>query len=85
MNTPTSLAISDMDSSGVNRTALTAGVTTAAVVLTAIALDADFIYIRAQEWGVGFMETIEHIRQEAKDARAVRLLNDEIEDTTHQR
>lgn len=74
-NTPISLAISDTGSSGVNRTALIAGFTTTGVVLAAIALDADSNYIRTQKRDIGFMETIERIRQEAKGARAVWLLN----------
>ncbi len=82
---PTSLATSDSGPSDVNRTALIAGVTTAAVVLAALALGAVFIYKRAQKRRIGFMETIRRIRREGKGAGAVGLLDDEFEDTTHQR
>ncbi|KAK0227512.1 regulator of chromosome condensation 1/beta-lactamase-inhibitor protein II [Armillaria fumosa] len=62
-NMPTSLASSDPGSStNVNRTALIAGVTTAAVVLVALALGAVFIYKRPQKWRIGFMEAIKCIR-----------------------
>ncbi|KAK0184711.1 hypothetical protein F5146DRAFT_219485 [Armillaria mellea] len=83
-NMPTSLATSDSGSSDVNRTALIAGITTAAVVLAALALGAVFIYKRAQKRRIGFMETIKRIRREGKGAGAVGLLDDEFEDTTHQ-
>ncbi|KAK0183746.1 hypothetical protein F5146DRAFT_1193341 [Armillaria mellea] len=82
-NMPTST--SDSGSSDVNRTALIAGVITAAVVLAALALGAVFIYKRAQKRRIRFMEAIKRIRREGKGAGAVRLLNDEFEDTTHQR
>ncbi|KAK0467648.1 hypothetical protein IW261DRAFT_1518711, partial [Armillaria novae-zelandiae] len=85
-NMPISVASSDSGSSAnVNRTALIAGVTTAAVVLAALALGAVFIYKRAQKRHMGFMETIKCIRWEGKGAGAVGLLDDEFEDTTHQR
>ncbi|KAK0429589.1 hypothetical protein EV421DRAFT_1948194, partial [Armillaria borealis] len=83
-NMPTSLATSDSGSSDVNRTALIAGVTTAAVVLAALALGAVFIYKRAQKRRIGFMETIKRIRREGKGAGAVGLLDDEFEDMNHQ-
>ncbi|KAK0472389.1 hypothetical protein IW261DRAFT_1508429, partial [Armillaria novae-zelandiae] len=85
-NMPTSVASSDSGSSAnINRTALIAGVTTAAVVLAALALGAVFIYKRAQKRRIGFMETIKRMRREGKCAGAVGLLDDEFEDTTHQR
>ncbi|PBK58751.1 hypothetical protein ARMSODRAFT_101446 [Armillaria solidipes] len=82
-NMPTST--SDSGSSDVNRAALIAGVTTAAVVLAALALGAVFIYKHAQKRRIAFMETIKRIRWEGKGAGAVGLLDDEFEDTSHQR
>ncbi|KAK0493003.1 hypothetical protein EDD18DRAFT_1181819 [Armillaria luteobubalina] len=82
---PPSFASSDAGSSDVNRTALIAGISTAAVVLAALALGAVFIYKRAQKRRIRFMETIKRIRREGKGAGAIGLLDDEFEDTTHQR
>ncbi|KAK0468824.1 hypothetical protein IW261DRAFT_1517017, partial [Armillaria novae-zelandiae] len=85
-NMRTSVASSESGTSAnVNRTAFIAGVTTAAVVLAARALGAVFIYKCAQKRRIGFVETIKRIRQEGKGAGAVGLLDDEFEDTTHQR
>ncbi|KAF9046019.1 hypothetical protein BDZ89DRAFT_1108827, partial [Hymenopellis radicata] len=78
---PTGLATQNASNNDTaSRTALIAGVTTAALVLLALALGVVFVIKRARKRRVGWLEAIRRTRREGMGAGAMGLLDGEFDD-----